>query len=102
VARVFYLQRETLQIVFLDAGPKSEFITSDQPLLNLGRQESLDLYYPLGPRRAVRLTLLHENPGVETKTLTDDETLDYNRLIANAGEAQIYGSSEAALIAART
>lgn len=102
VARGLYLQRKTLRIVFLDAGPKSEFITSDQPLLNLGGQESLDLYYPLGPRRAVRLTLLHENPGVETKTLTDDETLDYNRLIAKESEAQIYGSSEAALIAART
>ena len=52
-----FVDREIFDIVFLE-NQNGEFITGDQPVVNLVRKESMEhndiaLYYPLGPRLAV-------------------------------------------------
>jgi len=52
-----FVDREIFDIVFLE-NQNGEFITGDQPVVNLVRQEGMEhddiaLYYPLGPRLAV-------------------------------------------------
>lgn len=93
-----FVRRALTNLCFLEAGPSSQFITGDQPLVNLGGTERMDLYYPLAPTRALMLALDHGQPGVELRTLTDAETRAHNNRIRAAAEEQLYAASEASLI----
>jgi len=99
VGGALYRGRSTFKIGFLSAGKSSSFITGDQPMLNLKGTDGLDLYYPLTPRSALRITLESVAPGVEEVSLTDDETKAYNERIRAAAESQLYAQLEEHLLA---
>lgn len=99
---VFYRQQNATRLTFLDAPALVEFITGDQPIINLRAIEKygvepvteFELYYPLSPSRALLMDFGHQHRRVERKTLSTEEVHEYNRkFIAVAGE-QIYAASE--------
>lgn len=93
-----FVRRASSNLCFLDAGPSSQFIAGDQPMVNFGSTERLELYYPLTPKRALKLTLDHERCSVESRALTDAETSAHNKRICNVCEEQLYAASEATLV----
>jgi hypothetical protein len=93
-----FAHRATSNHCFLDAGPAAEFIAGDQPMVNFGGTARLELYYPLTPKRALKLTMNHERPGIESRTLTDAETRAHNRRIRAVSREQIYAASEAVFV----
>jgi hypothetical protein len=98
IGEQIFLRRASTNLCFLEAGPSSQFIAGDQPLVNFGGTDHMELYYPLTPTRALKLVPDHERPGVESSALTDAETRAHNKRIREASEEQLYAASEAALI----
>lgn len=98
----------TLRATFLESHPTVDFITSDQPTINVharsrGPQESatdLVLYYPLSPRRALLLAFDAVATIVERRALSEAETHEYNRVLFEMSEMQIYGAREQELVSA--
>ncbi len=97
IAKGIYVSRKQTRLSFLEAGPSDEFVTSDQPVINLGHTEHLELYYPLTPTRALLLTPGQPAASVESQQISADEVHRYNGLIRDAAYQQLYGASEAAL-----
>jgi len=103
---VLYTLRNSVAFTFLDAPAEAEFITGDQPTINVVASdeiqvppEKLVLYYPLAPRLAV-LVRPDRKLGARTMerlALTTEEVLAYNRRIVGASYRQIYATSLVAL-----
>ncbi|HTR55015.1 MAG TPA: DUF4238 domain-containing protein [Kofleriaceae bacterium] len=97
IGKGIYLGRKQTRLRFLEADSSVEFITGDQPVINLGHEKSLELYYPLTPGRALLLTPDQVAASVDSQMISDDEVRRYNRLIRDAAYQQLYGASESAL-----
>lgn len=106
----FYKRSDSLKMTYLNAGSTVEFITGDQPIINTrairlppGKQATkLELYYPLSPKVAVLFDFENPQPGSECRSLTTDETHNYNQMIVIMSDEQIYAASEQALVRANT
>lgn len=96
IGKELFRDRTSTAFVFLDAGPTSQFVTGDQPIVNLGSTDRVELYYPLTPKRS--LVLVPNQVGLQSGALSDDETRKRNLFIRRACEEQVYAASEAALI----
>ncbi|NVJ14231.1 DUF4238 domain-containing protein [Myxococcus sp. AM010] len=100
----FFSEHDSTRLTILNASPSSEFITGDQPMLNLLSDgvtppAKLELYYPLAPSRALLMDFGHSKATRESRALSIEEVQIYNRRIAKSSEGQVYASSEAALSA---
>jgi hypothetical protein len=101
-------QRHGMRLTFLDTPPGVELITGDQPIVNArgGDRASetppteLELYYPLTPTRALLMDFDATSAVTERRTLTVADTAAYNEMIVAMSDEQIYGRTEAALVAA--
>lgn len=101
-------RRGTLHATFLESHPNVEFITGDQPAVNLsahglGPQEEateLVLYFPVSPRRAVLLSFDAATITVDRRTLSESETLGYNRMLFEMSDKQVFARRQEELIAA--
>ena len=78
-----------------------EFITGDQPIINvLGSveydkgQEDYDLYYPISPKYALYISEKFEGK----KVILENEVKQFNRLIKEHSEEQIYSKEISTLI----
>jgi len=105
----FFMRLRSTQLSFLDSGPGTEFITTDQPTINTfaipgatTAPTELEFYYPLSPGRALLWTFDRSPFAVHRRQLTDDETLAFNRLIAARSGDQVYAATERALLQAST
>lgn len=101
IAATMYLKRDTITATFLHASSDVEFITGEQPIVNVratGEQiaTELEFYYPLDPQRAV-LVGFGSVGGSSTRAISGEEVVKYNRHIARASVQQRYARSEKAL-----
>jgi uncharacterized protein DUF4238 len=97
-----YRRRSTMRMTFLNATTGSEFITGDQPIINLraakeGESTELELYYPLAPTRALTIAFDATNTDVEHRRLTSAEMTNFNNRIEAESHEQVYAASESAL-----
>ncbi len=105
----FYARRRNLHLTFLDAPADADFMTGDQPIINVragGLPEGqppaegeLALYYPLTPMRAMLLAFDAAEATTERRSLTKEEVATYNRMIMDASHEQVYARTEVALVA---
>ncbi len=105
----FYVRRGTLRLTFLEGPTDSEFVTGDQPILNLRAvglpegepPDDVELYYPLSPTRALLIGFDATTPTTNRRHLTAAETAAYNEMIVNASYEQVYARTQEALVKAR-
>jgi len=96
-----FVDRGKFQIVFLRSGSKDEFITGDQPMVNLFRSRGEDrlptelaLYYPLSPH--LSMILLPRLHGLSSMKVPRSIVDDLNNVIAQrAGELIVAKGIEA-------
>jgi hypothetical protein len=98
IGKAIFLSHKQTRLQFLECEPSTEFVTGDQPVINLGKTEHLELYYPLTPTRAMLLTPDQPGASVESITLSPDDVRRYNVLIRDAAMQQVYAASESALM----
>jgi hypothetical protein len=97
-----YLERKRRQLVLVENTTGLEFITGDQPVINLhgGAQKSpatLSWYYPVSPHLALFLTEVDEEPAFSTAGLTSAQVADLNARMVAASHRQIFAHSRASL-----
>jgi hypothetical protein len=105
----FYVRRRTLRLTFIEAPNGAEFVTGDQPILNLKAvglpegvaPDEVELYYPLGPTLALLIGFDATTTTTREQSLTAYETAVYNKMIVNASYEQVYARTEEALLKAR-
>ena len=93
---------DTWSVEYMHSPPNSEFITSDQPLINLKalnlapNQETkeLELYYPLTPELAIIITPLGKEKCVTHRTLSKTEIKKYNTIVFDNSFEQVFARSE--------
>ncbi len=99
-----YARRHMLRATFLDAEPSKEFITGDQPIVNIRAQdgvsppEEFELFYPVSPRVAVLLAFDGTVRSINRQQLGTGDTAAYNELIVRHSSKQIYAASEESLV----
>ena len=94
--------RDVMRLTFLSTPAQAEFLTADQPTVNVraaGLPEGeapteLELYYPLTPTQALLVDFDGRARQVVRRDLKASEVRGYNRLIAASADEQIYASSE--------
>lgn len=84
---------------------ESEFITGDQPVLNLRGPDDpsqppseLEYYYPVSPEIAVLIGNSRYGSAPSNRDLTADEIHAFNARIASAAQRQLYGRSKHVLL----
>jgi hypothetical protein len=97
-----YLERKERQLVLVENTTDLEFITGDQPILNLhadGKSppKTLSWYYPISPCLALLLPEVGEEPTVSTTGLTSIQVNDLNAKIVAASHRQVFAQSRSAL-----
>lgn len=102
----FYIQRRTLRLTFLDAPADAEFVSGDQPIVNVRAiglpegqppsESEIALYYPLTPTRALLMAFDAPAPSTDRRSLTSAETAAYNQMIVNASQEQLYARTQEA------
>jgi hypothetical protein len=106
IGGVWFRQRSRCRLTFLEAGPASQFITGDQPLLNTRASradrelppEALEMYSPVSPVRAVLIDMDGPIRSVTARRLSDEGTRVFNGMIARESDEQVYASTEGALL----
>lgn len=89
------------EVTVLTAPPESEFITTDQPVINtravgieLGQPvETVELYYPIAPHLAMRWDPAHGSNSIESVHLTQDEVSELNRKLLSMAHEQVYATN---------
>ncbi len=97
-----YLQRKKRRLFLVENMTDLEFITGDQPLINLrgGGEKSpvtLSWYYPISPRLALLLPEVDEEPTVSTANLTSALVRNLNANIVAASHRQVFAQSRSSL-----
>lgn len=95
----------TFRVVMLRNISPLPFITGDQPVINtlvdysiLEEANELELYYPISPTLALLITDSDKRNSVQSIfDVQEDEVTNYNKLIANASDEQIYANDESVL-----
>ena len=98
-----FAERRNRKFILVENATGLEFITGDQPLINLhggdGEKSpaTLSWYYPISPRLALFLTAVDEEPAFTTAGLTSAQVSDLNAKIADAGHSQVFAQSRESL-----
>jgi hypothetical protein len=100
VGGILYLERRERRAILLANNTGTEFITGDQPLINLFGHgdyrtppEFLSFYYPLSPTRALILTEVDGRCEYASETLTAAQVADLNQRMAKAANLQVFATS---------
>lgn len=97
-----YEERSRRQLSLIANCTEMEFVTSDQPTINLKADgteapDRISFYYPLSPRLALILSDSDEMPMFTSDGLTGDQVLHLNRRMVEASYMQVFGHSQEAL-----
>jgi len=97
-----FFSRKVRKLVLIENLTGLEFITGDQPAINLlGTPplppESLSIYYPISPKLAIILAEDNQAPMFTTETLTAKDVAELNGRIVAASHSQVFANTEAAL-----
>lgn len=103
----FFRRRHMFRTTFLSAAPSVEFITGDQPIVNVravGKapdhaptEAELELFYPLSPKLGVLFAFDAQERTTERRDLTAAEVTAYNDMIIGRSKKQLYAASRDAL-----
>lgn len=100
----FASRRSQHSVCLLEAPGDVDFITCDQPLYNLHagpgfdpRSEKFDLYYPLSPRRALRITFQGKATSDSHERVKKHVAKQYNDFIARIAHEWIFATSQEGL-----
>ncbi|CNI08286.1 Uncharacterised protein [Yersinia thracica] len=89
------------KVILINNNTNIDFITSDQPVINLNPEghtgEYIDYYYPLSTRRAL-LILTSDNLYLDPHELCNEDVIMLNSKIAYHSGNTIFGSSNEALL----
>lgn len=96
VGATLYLERHHRKLYLVNAGTE-EFITGDQPVINLKSQkpalpDKLSLYYPISPKLALILGEVDEAP--RQAMLTKEEVDDLNMAIFDSSHSIVFAKSK--------
>lgn len=98
----FASRRTQHRVCLLEAPENVDFITCDQPVYNLHagpkfnpRSEKFDLYYPLSPRRALRITF--QSAGASSERVKVHVARQYNDFIARLANEWIFAAGAKSL-----
>jgi Protein of unknown function (DUF4238) len=103
IGRGVFAERRNRKFILVENATGLEFITGDQPLINLhdgdGEKSpaTLSWYYPISPRFALFLTEVDEEPAFTTASLTSAQVSDLNARIADASHSQVFAQSRESL-----
>ncbi len=86
-------------ITFLENNTDLEFLTSDQPIINIQAHntptnqapEKLEFYYPISPKLAILVSQDVKDSSIE---LSEEDVEDYNQKLISFSLEQIFSSSE--------
>lgn len=98
-----FLGRKRQQLMLLRNNTELEFITGDQPVINLHvgdrskAPEQLCMYYPIDPRAALIGGDVDEKIPYATERLTAEQVSDLNRRMFAAAHSQVFGRTAASL-----
>jgi hypothetical protein len=99
-----FLGRKRQQLVLVRNNTDVEFITGDQPVVNLHgggdgtkAPTNLCMYYPIGPRTALIWGDVDEEVPYTTETLTLEDASEFNRRMVADSHSQVFGHSAASL-----
>jgi hypothetical protein len=95
-------QSDSIRFTLLQSPPNTEFVTSDQPVINLDaadlpsgvEPQSLTLYYPVSPTSALLMQMGQEQKEVVTRQTAADEVLDYNGVMFRQLHEQAFGNEQ--------
>jgi hypothetical protein len=91
-----YRDRGQFTIVLLNNRTDTPFITGDQPIINIhatfepGAPEKLEFFYPISPQTAM---LLLEASSDHSQSVTVENVLRFNNLIARNSHEQVFSNS---------
>lgn len=98
-----YSFSKNLNFTFLENSTKMRFLTCDQPVLNIladrvdetGSTNEIELYYPLSPTLALRISFTERSEHWIIARETDDSEVDYlNKIVASEAHGYIFAESK--------
>jgi hypothetical protein len=106
-----YSGRNRMRVTLMEAEAGGEFITSDQPVINMRgsiskddgaepaplRDEDFELYYPVSPRLALLVEVDRPTREVSRRRLSATELARYNRAMFVLAHEQAFASREGLL-----
>jgi len=99
-----FVDRAKYRLVLLDNCSENQFITGDQPVVNIfatgdpkNPPQQLELYYPVSPTKAVLLTERQEYQNEQRRSVGRVEITYYNEQILKNRHEQMYAASREAL-----
>jgi hypothetical protein len=103
----YYLctHRDQIKFTLLHSPEDMEFVTSDQPAINMQSvylpagqvPDGFDIYYPVSPRTALLLEADQPEGGRSHRVLEPEEVNDYNRVILKTSHQQVFSTRMATL-----
>jgi hypothetical protein len=107
VAGVYVGNRASTRLTLISATGAAEFLTSDQPVINLHGSgtsardrkppDKLQFFYPISPKRAVLLSLKHYDDPPASLDANDDRVRELNQAIVSRASEQVYARDEGLL-----
>lgn len=98
-----FLGRKRQQLMLLRNSTEVEFITGDQPVINLHggdrskAPEQLCMYYPVDPRAALIWGDMDEKIPYTSETLMAEQVSSLNQRMSAAAHSQVFGRTAASL-----
>jgi hypothetical protein len=101
-----FVERKKRKLVLVENRTDTPFITGDQPIVNLHGDgvhppDELCFYYPVSPNLALILTEVDKEPVFSTGDLNCAHVVVINAKMLKACHSQVFGRTEAALVALR-
>jgi hypothetical protein len=103
VAANLFRTRSSYDLVFLDNESDIDFITGDQPIVNIHAirrneiPDKFELYYPLTPRRAMLWSKTFSGQHGLRIRVGDAIVQHHNKMMAAAAHEMIFGTSKASV-----
>ena len=104
IAGSLFKNRSSYDLVFLDNESETDFITGDQPIININAvtrhdtvPDRFELYYPVSPRRAMLWTQAFPGRTGERFPVSQHVVAHHNEMMMAASLEMIFATSKAAL-----
>lgn len=97
-----YVERSRRSLSIIDNHTNFDFITCDQPTINLYSKENslpdkLSFFYPISPKKALILSEVDEEPLFSTATLTPSVVAELNSKMYQESHSQVYATDRRTL-----
>lgn len=101
-----FLERKQSNFFLLQCPKGLEFITGDQPVINIQAAGSrskppddVELYYPISPRTALLITKRWQDRDSDLVELSESQAILYNAMMADEAHEQMFSSNREMLLA---